>query len=147
MVAGTGAMIAVVIAALSAFTPQHRLSAQAEIPWRTFSAHELQLLVAAGRTVFVDVTADWCITCKINKAFVIERQEVAGRLSSDVVPLRADWTKPDPEITRFLHDHGRFGIPFNIVFGPAAPDGIALSEILSPSSVLAAFNDAAARSK
>jgi suppressor for copper-sensitivity B len=147
MVAGTGAMIAVVIAALSAFTPQHRLSAQAEIPWRTFSAHELQLLVAAGRTVFVDVTADWCITCKINKAFVIERQEVAGRLSSDVVPLRADWTKPDPEIARFLHDHGRFGIPFNIVFGPAAPDGIALSEILSPSSVSTAFKDAAARSK
>ncbi|MFZ5679571.1 suppressor for copper-sensitivity B [Bradyrhizobium sp. USDA 4369] len=146
MVAGAGAAIAVVIAALAAFTPEHRSPAQ-QIPWRTFSAHEVQLLVAAGRTVFVDVTADWCITCKINKALVIDGQEVAGRLSSDVVPLRADWTKPDPEIARFLNKYGRYGIPFNIVFGPAAPDGIVLSEFLSTSSVSAAFNDAAARSK
>jgi suppressor for copper-sensitivity B len=146
MVAGAGAAIAVVIAALAAFTPEHRSPAQ-QVPWRTFSAHELQLLVAAGRTVFVDVTADWCITCKINKALVIDGQEVAGRLSSDVVPLRADWTKPDPEIARFLSKYGRYGIPFNIVFGPAAPDGIALSEILSTSSVSAAFNSAATRSK
>jgi len=146
MVAGAGAAIAVLMAALAAFTPDHRSPAQ-QIPWRTFSAHELQLLVAAGRTVFVDVTADWCITCKINKVLVINGQEVAGRLSSDVVPLRADWTKPDPEIARFLNKYGRYGIPFNIVFGPAAPDGIALSEILSTSSVSAALNDAAARSK
>ena len=96
--------------------------------------------------MFVDVTADWCITCKINKALVIDGQEVAGRLL-DVVPLRADWTKPDPEIAQFLNEHGRYGIPFNIVFGPGATDGIALSEILSQSSVSAAFNDAAARSK
>lgn len=146
MVGGAGAAIAVVIAALAAFTPHHRSPAQ-QIPWRTFSAHELHSLVAAGRTVFVDVTADWCITCKINKALVIDGQEVAGRLSSDVVPLRADWTKPDPEIAQFLNEHGRYGIPFNIVFGPGATDGIALSEILSQSSVSAAFNDAAARSK
>ncbi|MEI5617194.1 thioredoxin family protein, partial [Streptomyces brasiliscabiei] len=88
----------------------------------------------------MDVTADWCITCKINKALVIDGQEVAGRLSSDVVPLRADWTKPDPEIARFLNKYGRYGIPFNFVFGPAAPDGIVLSEFLSTSSVSAAFN-------
>jgi suppressor for copper-sensitivity B len=144
MVAGAGAAVAAVIALLAAFTPQHGWPAQSQIRWRTFSAHELQSLVAAGRTVFVDVTADWCITCKINKALVIDGQEVAGRLSSDVVPMRADWTKPDPEIARFLHEYGRFGIPFNIVFGPGAPDGIALSEILTPSSVSAAFNNAAA---
>jgi suppressor for copper-sensitivity B len=146
-VARAGAVVAVIMTALAAFTPQHRPSATAEIPWRAFSAHELQSLVAAGRTVFVDVTADWCITCRINKALAINRPQVAGRLSSDVVPLRADWTRPDPEIARFLQQHGRFGIPFNIVFGPAAPRGIALSEILSTSSVTAAFNDAAARTK
>ncbi len=135
MVAGAGAAITVVIAAIAAFTPQHRSSVQAEIPWRTFSTHELQLLVGAGRTVFVDVTVDWCITYKINKALVIDRQEVAGRLSSDVVPLRADWTKPNPEIARFLHEHGRFGIPFNIVFGPAAPNGMRHAPcFLSPTS-------------
>ncbi|MDH8313457.1 thioredoxin family protein, partial [Klebsiella pneumoniae] len=74
---------------------------------------DLHALVGAGRTVFVDVTADWCITCKINKALVINGQEVAGRLTSDVVPMRADWTRPDTEIAWFMREHGRFGIPFN----------------------------------
>ena len=137
--------VTVIVATGAVFlaTLQPRTGAQNEIPWRTFSNRDLKELVGAGHTVFVDVTADWCITCKINKAFVINKPEVAERLSSGIVPMRADWTKPDPEIAQFLRQHGRFGIPFNIVFGPAAPAGIALSEILSTSSVSAALNDAA----
>lgn len=146
MVAVAVAAVAMTVAVLALATPQPRTRVQHEIPWRTFSDRDLEALVGAGRTVFVDVTADWCITCKINKALVLNKPEVAERLSSDVVPMRADWTKPDPEISQFLRQHGRFGIPFNIVFGPAAPNGIALSEILSTSSVSAAFNDAAAAS-
>lgn len=141
--ATTIATIAVVLATIAPWSQTHD---RAQIPWRTFSSSELRTLVGAGRTVFVDVTADWCIICKINKAFVIDRAEVAARLSSDVVPLRADWTRPDDEIARFMREHGRFGIPFNMVFGPAAPDGIALPEILSTASVLAAFNEAAVAS-
>jgi suppressor for copper-sensitivity B len=140
------AAVAVTVAVLALATPQPRARVQDEIPWRTFSNRDLQALVGAGRTVFVDVTADWCITCKINKALVLNKPEVAERLSSDVVPMRADWTKPDTEISQFLRQHGRFGIPFNIVFGPAATNGIALSEILSTSLLSAAFNDAAAAS-
>ena len=146
MVAVAVTAVAVTGAVFALATPQSRTGAQNEIPWRTFSNRDLKELVGAGDTVFVDVTADWCITCKINKAFVLNKPEVAERLSSDIVPMRADWTKPDAEISQFLRQHGRFGIPFNIVFGPAAPNGIALSEILSTSSVSAAFNDAAATS-
>lgn len=146
MVAVAVLAVAVTGAAFALATPQPRTGAQNEIPWRTFSNRDLKELVVAGHTVFVDVTADWCITCKINKAFVLNKPEVAERFSSDIVPMRADWTKPDAEIMQFLRHHGRFGIPFNIVFGPAAPNGIALSEILSTSSVSAAFNDAAATS-
>ena len=144
MVAVAVTAVAVTGAVFALATP--RPHAQDEIPWRTFSNRDLKALVGAGHTVFVDVTADWCITCKINKALVLNKPEVADRLSSDVVPMRADWTKPDTEISGFLRQHGRFGIPFNIVFGPGAPNGIALSEILSTSSVSAAFNDAAAAS-
>ncbi|MDO8400954.1 MAG: protein-disulfide reductase DsbD family protein [Bradyrhizobium sp.] len=140
------ATIAIIVIVLAAMAPRSQTHDRAEIPWRTFSSRDLHALVGAGRTVFVDVTADWCITCKINKALVIDRQEVAGRLSADVVPMRADWTRPDDEIAGFMREHGRFGIPFNIVFGPAARDGIALPEILSTSTVSAAFNDAAAAS-
>ena len=138
------ATIAIMVVGIAAIAP--RSQDQTQIPWRTFSSNELRTLVGAGRTVFVDVTADWCITCKINKALVIDRQEVAGRLSADVVPMRADWTRPDDEIAGFMREHGRFGIPFNIVFGPAARDGIALPELLSTSTVSAAFSKAASAS-
>ncbi|CAN5443555.1 protein-disulfide reductase DsbD family protein [soil metagenome] len=146
MVAKAAATIGLIVTVLAVFGQEPQTSPRSEIPWRTFSSSELRVLVEAGHTVFVDVTADWCITCKINKALVIDRQEVAGRLSSDVVPLQANWTRPNAEIAQFMREHGRFGIPFNIVFGPRAPGGIALSEILSTSSVTAAFNEAAASS-
>ena len=100
-----------------------------------------------GRTVLVDVTADWCITCKANKAAVLDRGEVAARLGGSVAALRADWTKPDPGIQAYLASFGRYGIPFNAVYGPGAPAGIALPEILTEGAVLAAFEQAAAPAK
>jgi len=111
--------------------------------WQPFDEAAIPRLVAEGRTVFVDVTADWCITCQVNKAAVLERGDVYGRLAAaGVIAMQADWTRPDPAIARFLARFGRYGIPFNVVFGPRAPDGIALPELLSPAPVLAAFDQA-----
>ncbi|WP_152426847.1 protein-disulfide reductase DsbD family protein [Paramagnetospirillum caucaseum] len=113
------------------------------VAWGRFDSQTLARLVSDGKVVFVDVTADWCITCKVNKAAVIERGEVASRLSSPgVVALRADWTRPDEGISRYLASFGRYGIPFNAVYGPSAPDGIALPELLSEAEVLAALDKA-----
>ena len=115
------------------------------IDWQKFGAAEIGRAVALGRVVFVDVTADWCITCQVNKALVIDRGEVAGRLGqTGVVAMRADWTRPDPRISAFLQRFGRYGIPFNVVVGPGAPRGRVLPELLTTDSVLAAL-DAAAR--
>ena len=98
-----------------------------------------ELVRSSGKTVFLNVTADWCVTCKINKALVINTEAVSQRLSSDVVPVRGDCTRPDPGIALYLKAHGRYGIPFNIVVGPGAPDGIVLPELLTTSAVLSAF--------
>jgi suppressor for copper-sensitivity B len=118
----------------------------ADARWEPFDQAAVAPAIAAGRTVFVDVTADWCITCKANKALVIDRGEVARRLSGDgVVAMKADWTRPDPAISAFLSDHGRYGIPFNIVYGPGAPEGIVLPELLSEGAVLEALDRAAER--
>ena len=87
-VAGVTATVATIVVVLAVIALRPQTHDRAQIPWRTFSNSELQAEVGAGRAVFVDVTADWCITCKINKALVIDRGEVAGRLSSDVVPMR-----------------------------------------------------------
>ena len=91
----------------------------------------------------MDVTADWCLTCQINKSLVLERGRVAELLGGGgVVAMRADWTSPDDRIAAYLESFGRFGIPFNVVYGPAAPGGVVLPEILSESAVLKAVDEA-----
>lgn len=108
-----------------------------------FSAAEAERRARAGETLLVDITAEWCITCQVNKALVLERGAVAERLRSGAVGLmRGDWTRPDPAIAEYLVRHDRVGIPFNAVYGPAAPQGIALPELLSESAVLDAFSRA-----
>lgn len=120
---------------------------QTAVPWQTFDRAAIPRIVSEGTVVFVDVTADWCITCKANKALVIERGIVAETLASPgVVPMLADWTKPDNAISRYLEAHGRYGIPFNIVYGPAKPEGIVLPEILTTDKVMEAIQRAGVKS-
>lgn len=92
--------------------------------------------VAEGRLVLVDVTADWCITCQVNKRLVLGTEETAAVLARlDVVLMRGDWTLPDQAIADYLASHGRYGIPFNAVYGPSAPEGILLPELLSQNAL------------
>ena len=103
--------------------------------WQVWSDDASAAARAEGKLVFVDVTADWCITCKANKALVLETAPIAPMLAALVddgklVMLKADWTRPDPRIAAFLASHDRFGIPFNIIYGPKAPEGVLLGELL-----------------
>jgi suppressor for copper-sensitivity B len=114
--------------------------------WKPFDEAVLHRLVATGKTVFVDVTAEWCITCQVNKSLVLSNDDIWNRLQSGkVVAMRADWTRPSDVIANYLARHGRYAIPFNIVYGPANPKGILLPEILTPSAVLEAMNTASVR--
>jgi suppressor for copper-sensitivity B len=111
--------------------------------WTVFSETAVSNAVANGEVVFVDITAAWCLTCKANKARVLDRAPVAERLTEDgTTPMRADWTQPNPEILAYLKSNGRFGIPFNIVYGPGAPNGITLPEFLTKDAVLEALDAA-----
>lgn len=112
--------------------------------WQTFDRVQVFNAVAQGKVVLVDVTADWCITCQANKALVLDRGEVRARIETGgVLALRADWTRPNAAIAEYLASFGRYGIPFNAVYGPGAPSGIALPELLRADDVLAAFDKAA----
>ena len=111
--------------------------------WVPFDRAAIARHVADGKVVFVDVTADWCITCQFNKKRVLEVGEVAALLNvEEVVAMRADWTRPNQAISDYLASYGRYGIPFNVVYGPGAEQGIPLPEILSETDVLAAFETA-----
>ncbi len=109
--------------------------------WHPFDPGAIARLVGEGRTVFVDVTADWCLTCKLNERLAIDTPAVRRRLADkDVVAMRADWTRPSERIERYLQGFGRYGIPFNAVYGPAVPEGHALPELLTPDAVATALD-------
>jgi suppressor for copper-sensitivity B len=112
--------------------------------WETFDATKIDEAVSQGKTVFVDITADWCLTCKYNKRFVLAQEIIAKKLfdKNSVMAMQADWTNPDPAITAYLHRYGRYGIPFNAVYGPRAPQGILLPELLTSDIVLNALKKA-----
>ena len=115
------------------------------IAWKSFDRDQIRSLVSQGKTVFVDVTADWCLTCQANKRFVLSKGAIASRLNSQTVPMKADWTRPNTEIAAYLSTYGRYGIPFNIVYGPAAPGGVVLPELLTPGDVDGALDKASGR--
>ena len=136
------ALVAVVLPGVMAAQERSGAAAEDDIAWKTFDQNKIRSLVSQGKTVFVDVTADWCLTCQANKRFVLSKTAIAKRLNDSTVPMKADWTRPDPAIGAYLAGYGRYGIPFNIVYGPGAPGGIALPELLTPGDVAAALDKA-----
>jgi suppressor for copper-sensitivity B len=137
IMAGGGLMIASVTADRWA-TPLPK-----ERQWHRLSVANIDQYVAEGKVVFVDVTADWCITCKANKIGVLLQEPVYSILdNSKVIRMKGDWTRPSDLVTEYLRSYHRYGIPFNIVYGQNAPQGIALPTVLSSEMVLKAIEQA-----
>lgn len=118
-------------------------SVQDEIAWQPLDLELLQESVEAGKVVFVDITAEWCVTCKANKVGVLLQNPVNDLLQQkDVIAMKGDWTVRSDEVTAYLQSFDRYGVPFNIVYGPNAKNGIELSTILNNDDVLDAMNKA-----
>jgi thiol:disulfide interchange protein len=113
--------------------------------WIPFSPERLQTELAAGRTVFIDFTAAWCITCKFNEASVLESAAVKAAFERyRVVKMKADWTNADPVITKTLKQFGRVGVPLYVLYPAATPnEPIVMPELLTQSLVLNHLQSAA----
>lgn len=113
------------------------------VVWQPLSERAITDALAQNKRVFVDVTADWCVTCKANKYNVLLRDEVQNALSApDVVALRGDWSKPDETIAAFLRQRGAAAVPFNQIYGPGLPEGEILSPLLDKADLLTLLNQA-----
>lgn len=113
---------------------------QTDSLWRPFEPHLIAPYVKSGKTVFVNVTASWCLTCQANKYFVLQRKDVQAALQAkDIVTMEADWTNHDPKITAYLKSFNQYGIPFYAVYGCKTPEGRFLGQILTPKKVLDAL--------
>jgi thiol:disulfide interchange protein len=116
------------------------------IDWQNFTLAELDKNLKANKTVFIDFTAQWCLTCKANEATIINTPEVIERFKAlNVVPLKADWTAQDPEISDLLRKFGRSGVPVYVVFPAGHPnEPVVLPEVISKQIVIDALNKAGA---
>ena len=114
------------------------------IDWQAWSPAAVAKARAAGRPVFVDFTADWCLTCQANKKLAIEIPSVRAKLKElNALPLLGDYTRLPDNITEELNRYGRAGVPLVLVYpkDPNAP-AIVLPEVLTPGIVLNALNRA-----
>jgi thiol:disulfide interchange protein len=118
-------------------------SAEGAISWTPFDETTALGLAAEGRLVFVDVTADWCLTCKVNEKLILARPEVAAAFEAhSVVAMKADWTRRDDTIAAYLQQFGRSGIPFYVLYRPDGNHHV-FGEVLTVGAVLEALAVAA----
>ncbi len=116
-----------------------------EIPWQAWSREAVEAARKSGRPVFVDFTADWCLTCQLNERSSINIESVRERLRSiNAVSFKGDHTLVPPAITEELQRHGRAGVPLVLVYPKdASQPPLVLPEVLTPGIVLEALEKAA----
>ncbi|CAI0705768.1 protein-disulfide reductase DsbD family protein [Serratia proteamaculans] len=148
LAAGTLVLVGVVLLAGSLTAGLWRQPLHDNVAWQPLSEEAITQALAQNKRVFVDVTADWCVTCKANKFNVLLRDDVQKALSAeDVVALRGDWSRPSAEISAFLQQRGSVAVPFNQIYGPGSRDGVVLSPLLSRDAVLQTLSAAKGNSQ
>mgnify|MGYP001288167570 FL=1 len=109
--------------------------------WMEFDKMTLNKLIQDNKIVLLDFTADWCITCQLNKKTTLENSKLQSFFNKEnVLLMRGDWTKRDEKILNFIKSYDRLGIPVNIIYGPNNKEGVILPEILTKKIVIDNIN-------
>ncbi|SOD52758.1 Thiol:disulfide interchange protein DsbD [Pseudoxanthomonas wuyuanensis] len=138
------AVSALVPLAMAQRLPRNAAAVQAVAGTVAYSAERLAALRAEGRIVFVDMTADWCVTCKANERAVINTDAFRELMRQhDAVLMQGDWTNVDPAITAFLESHKAVGVPLYVVYPRSGGAGEVLPTVLTHRRVRQALERAA----
>ena len=149
---GTISRVLVVVLALATLVPVYLLAhvppvssvAVAEDGVVAYTPAKLAALRAAGTPVFVDMTADWCVTCKANEHTVLDTQAFRDLLQrTGAVYMKGDWTDVNPTISAFLQQYHSPGVPLYVVFPKHNGAGQQLSTVLTSTLVEQALTAAA----
>jgi thiol:disulfide interchange protein DsbD len=137
---GQSAAVAALLAALAVLsgiaTAPGMASSMTEAGAEPFSAARLATLRAEGRPVFVNMTAAWCVTCLVNERVAISSDAVRRAFADrHVTYLKGDWTRQDPQITEYLRENGRDGVPLYMYY-PARGQPAVLPQILTENMLL-----------
>ena len=108
------------------------------LKWEPWSAARVDSLIETNTPIYIDFTAQWCATCQFNKARAYTPAVIALMAKKGVVTLRADKTKPNPQIEEALQKLGRTAIPVNVLLAPGK-DPVILPSVLSPDDLLDAL--------
>jgi thiol:disulfide interchange protein DsbD len=140
-VAGIGVLAGALAWALPLLqAPQPALATAAAGQWQAWSPQAVADARAAGRPVFVDFTAAWCITCQFNKRTTLNDAQVLRALArKQVVLMRADWTNRDARIARQLQELGRVGVPVYALYSASEAAPQLLPEVLSADAIHSAL--------
>ena len=113
--------------------------------WQKFAPQTITKHLENGKTVLVDISADWCLTCQVNDQLVFSQPKILEwRKRDDVIAMRGDWSRPDTTIKAFLGRYQKQALPFAILFTPHAPEGILLPELLTMNAFQQIINTAQA---
>ena len=108
--------------------------------WENFDENKIKTYKENNELIFLDFTADWCVTCKFNKFTTLDNQDTINYfIKNEVKLLRGDWTTKDEKILEFIKKYERFGVPVNIIYSRNMKNGLVLPEILSSSIVIDNF--------
>ncbi|MFN7039473.1 MAG: thioredoxin family protein [Alphaproteobacteria bacterium] len=116
--------------------------------WQEFSEEEIFNSLNQKKIIIVNITADWCTTCQYNKLIAFSKPEILKILyNSQIVAMQGDFTSSNLNMLKFINNRKRYGIPFTIIYGPNAPEGILLPEILSEEKLINAIYKAGYQNK